>query len=168
MLELRRGETRFEETCAPEALGLDDGVFRQPVRVAVEAMQQPGGWALTISCGTVAHRVCDRCTAEVDLAVDATERVLLVENESRPDLEDLDDVLVVGPEDEGVDLDQPLRDALVTALPDRFLCREDCRGLCAQCGQDLNEGDCDCEAPAGESPFAGLARLRRSDEDDEQ
>ncbi len=37
-----------------------------------------------------------------------------------------------------VDLEAWLRDLVADALPQRLLCREDCRGLCAQCGADLN------------------------------
>jgi uncharacterized protein len=33
------------------------------------------------------------------------------------------------------------RDALVLALPPRLLCREECQGLCAVCGANLNEAD---------------------------
>ena len=36
----------------------------------------------------------------------------------------------------------------VLALPLRYLCRSDCKGLCAQCGANLNEGMCACEKPA--------------------
>jgi uncharacterized protein len=36
----------------------------------------------------------------------------------------------------------------VLALPLRYLCRNDCQGLCAQCGANLNEGACACEKPA--------------------
>lgn len=41
-----------------------------------------------------------------------------------------------------IDLDPILREQLLLALPVTVLCQEDCRGLCARCGQDLNEGDC--------------------------
>jgi uncharacterized protein len=40
-----------------------------------------------------------------------------------------------------------VRDALLLELPLAPLCREDCRGLCAHCGADLNDGPCDCAPP---------------------
>ena len=36
-------------------------------------------------------------------------------------------------------MESPLRDTLVEALPLQPLCKEDCLGLCPQCGVDLNE-----------------------------
>jgi len=41
-----------------------------------------------------------------------------------------------------IDLDPVVREQVLLALPVTVLCREDCRGLCATCGQDLNEADC--------------------------
>lgn len=43
---------------------------------------------------------------------------------------------------EAVDLEPMVRDAVVLAMPLNPLCREDCRGLCPQCGQDRNVVDC--------------------------
>ncbi len=45
---------------------------------------------------------------------------------------------------EEVDALDDLREILILDHPIRFLCREDCRGLCPCCGKDLNEGPCPC------------------------
>ena len=49
---------------------------------------------------------------------------------------------------DGYDLnvDQLVHDEALLVWPERTLCREDCRGLCSVCGQNLNEGSCDCES----------------------
>jgi uncharacterized protein len=44
-------------------------------------------------------------------------------------------------------------------IPMKPLCKEDCQGLCGQCGADLNEGPCSC-TPAGDTRLAKLAALR--------
>jgi uncharacterized protein len=44
-----------------------------------------------------------------------------------------------------VDLTEAVRQNVLTALPMVTLCREDCLGLCPQCGHDLNLGPCDCK-----------------------
>jgi uncharacterized protein len=44
-----------------------------------------------------------------------------------------------------VDLTEAIRQNVLTALPMVTLCREDCLGLCPQCGHDLNLGPCDCK-----------------------
>jgi len=44
-----------------------------------------------------------------------------------------------------VDLTEAIRQNALTALPMVTLCREDCKGLCSQCGHDLNLGPCECK-----------------------
>ncbi len=61
-------------------------------------------------------------------------------------------------QDDTIDLTQMLEDNVVVNLPTKLLCREDCKGLCSQCGTDLNKGPCGCRPEADEaSPFAGLS-----------
>ena len=61
--------------------------------------------------------------------------------------------------DDTIDLGLLVRDAIVLELPMAPLCREDCRGLCPQCGADRNEGDCACVAPK-DPRWANLDVLR--------
>jgi uncharacterized protein len=53
-----------------------------------------------------------------------------------------------------------LREQLILASPMHPLCSEDCRGLCARCGKDLNEGPCRCRAEQTESPFQVLRTMK--------
>lgn len=48
---------------------------------------------------------------------------------------------------ERIDLEPVLREQFVLAVPFAPLCRDDCKGLCPQCGIDRNTGTCACEAP---------------------
>ena len=59
--------------------------------------------------------------------------------------------------DDRMVLDELVREEVLLALPYKPLCKPDCRGLCAQCGQDLNAGACACAPP----PDPRLAALRR-------
>ena len=61
--------------------------------------------------------------------------------------------------DETIDLGPLARDAVVLELPMAPLCREDCAGLCPQCGANRNEGDCGCVAPR-DPRWANLDVLR--------
>lgn len=66
---------------------------------------------------------------------------------------------------ETIELDRMLEDNVVVNLPTRFLCREDCKGLCSHCGKDLNEGECGCRPEMDpDNPFAGLSKLYDDEE----
>lgn len=58
-----------------------------------------------------------------------------------------------------VDIAREVRESLVLSLPMRVLCREDCQGLCPNCGRDLNEGSCACPGGAGDVRLGGLSEL---------
>jgi len=58
-------------------------------------------------------------------------------------------------------LDALCLEVISLGLPVKPLCREDCAGLCARCGADLNEAACGCGPVAQESPFAVLGALRK-------
>lgn len=44
-----------------------------------------------------------------------------------------------------IDLTQIVEDKIVTTLPLNFLCKEDCKGICPDCGVNLNEEKCKCK-----------------------
>jgi DUF177 domain-containing protein len=58
-----------------------------------------------------------------------------------------------------VDLREPIRQALVLALPMKPLHSEDCAGLCPRCGKDLNDGPCGCPPEESDNRFAALRSL---------
>jgi uncharacterized protein len=60
---------------------------------------------------------------------------------------------------EAVDLEPIIREQLVLAVPYAPLCREDCKGLCPQCGVDRNVESCTCEKPL-DPRFAALKGLK--------
>ena len=51
------------------------------------------------------------------------------------------------------------------AMPMKFVCREDCRGLCYKCGADLNEGACLCKNEEIDSRMSALLEFRQKKED---
>lgn len=65
-----------------------------------------------------------------------------------------------------LELDEAVRTALLLELPSRILCKEDCLGLCDQCGADLNINACSCQKDlTRRNPFSALASLLNEDEE---
>jgi uncharacterized protein len=58
-----------------------------------------------------------------------------------------------------LDLAPMLREQLLLAIPARALCKEDCRGLCPNCGTNLNLAECGCPGQQGFSKFEKLRGL---------
>lgn len=83
--------------------------------------------------------VCDRCAAEFDREVSYPLEIPLaseLQDEENPDY-----FLLDGDE---LDLEELLETVFILNMDTRFLCRDDCKGLCSRCGKNLNEGPCGC------------------------
>ena len=63
-----------------------------------------------------------------------------------------------GEETDCVDLTGDIREAILLAFPSHPVCRSDCKGLCSQCGTNLNLSPCDCRPPA-ENRWGALSGL---------
>ena len=61
---------------------------------------------------------------------------------------------------EGILLEDVLREQVLLALPLKILCREDCRGLCAHCGKNLNVEQCSCTVLNNDPRWAALKDLK--------
>ncbi|MEO6469214.1 MAG: DUF177 domain-containing protein [Acidimicrobiia bacterium] len=66
-------------------------------------------------------------------------------------------------EGEEVDLELPVRDAVLLDLPQNLLCRDDCAGLCPECGVDHNETDCQCDLNPPDPRWDALRALTFDD-----
>jgi len=63
-------------------------------------------------------------------------------------------------EGDGLLLEDVLREQLLLAVPLKAICGQDCRGLCPQCGTNLNVAKCSCVEPAEDPRWAALKDLR--------
>lgn len=97
---------------------------------------------------------CRRCLSEVGGVVLSDVRELFMKN---ADLE-----LSYPISNEQIDLTPMARDAVLLVLPLAPLCRDDCKGLCPNCGANWNEGTCDCPAEVVDDRWAALDDLKDS------
>lgn len=148
----------FERTFQPDAFDPQDGEYRvvAPVEVALDAQKLgDNAFGVTGRAATTLEMDCGRCLEPFRLPVDAAFDLRYVphrENTGEGEREVGEDDLATAFYREGMlDLIELLREQFVLALPMKPLCNEDCRGLCPQCGTNLNKTQCQC-APVWEDP----------------
>jgi uncharacterized protein len=142
---------RYTGPMAPVEYGEESFSFPEGVQVEAEYRFDGEGVTVTGSFKASTPVECARCLKPLDYPVS----LKFAEYYSRQPEEGM-----YAYEGEEIDLAQMLGDNLVLSLPMRFLCREDCRGLCPVCGQDLSEGECGCKPQLDENnPFYGLSKL---------
>jgi len=106
---------------------------------------------------------CDRCLKPVTVTVDQEIDLLYLPVPSRPSEETElgpNDLEVAFYRDNSIDLDDMAREQIELALPMARLCAQDCRGLCPECGADLNLGACRCAANPSDMRWAGLEKFK--------
>lgn len=62
-------------------------------------------------------------------------------------------------QESGLSLEDVVREQVLLSLPGRTLCKEDCKGLCPRCGQNLNLATCSCDAALANPQWNALADL---------
>ena len=162
----REGEP-FAHSYAEGDLSLDESRAHLRGETAVEGRASRNGEEVRLS-GKISAGVevlCDRCLRPVSgpLEVEFRESFTPLAAETRLKEETVlskDDLHVSVYEGDSIDVDELVREQVLLALPARFVCRDDCKGLCPTCGADLNEEPCACPKGEIDPRWAALEELR--------
>ena len=124
-----------------------------PVLAEGSVTNHAGALVLEGTARSTLELVCDRCGRAF-----SREKVVELNSLVAQELEDdeNDDILLL--EGTQLDLDDAVSTAFVLAMDTKNLCSDDCKGLCAKCGADLNLGPCGC-GPDVDPRLAALAQL---------
>ena len=163
----RQPVSHFARTFQPEEVGGETDTYRvvTPVELEFDIHKDKDRFRLVGHVRTELELTCSRCVEPYRFAIDADfdHRYLPgseASNEQDREVaeEDLETSYYA---DDQIDLGELMREQFYLALPMKPLCSEDCKGLCAQCGTNLNTGTCDC-APVWEDPrLAALKQLKQ-------
>ena len=124
--------------------GLTDIRFDTPLHVEGTITNTSGYIRMSLSLSVSYTASCARCLEDVSGSFSFDVERTVVTPKMAEDLSEdrIDELVVV--EDGFLSLDELLTECLELSLPFRFLCREDCKGLCPKCGKPKREGDCGC------------------------
>jgi uncharacterized protein len=146
-------------------LAVDDGVWEEGDPTPASAVHatgrlSPAGsgryyWSGRVE-GTV-EGACRRCLITLSAPVREDVHFIFAETEDA-EAED-PDVFPLPAGSHQVDLRPAIREQWLLSAPRFVLCRDDCKGLCAQCGADLNTAPCTCQAEV-DSRWDALRKLR--------
>ena len=104
--------------------------------------------ALEADVETRLELVCYRCGETVARDFSLHISLKLIEASSVGSVEEIvlseDDLDTVTYQGNNIELDDILLESIYLELDDQFLCSDDCKGICIQCGQNLNKGKCSC------------------------
>ena len=142
--------------------------FRKPLKISVKAFKIRELYEVEGHFETQISIKCSRCLKDFDtpLASDfaltyAREMQGLMDVLDEKEIElKLEDVGLLYFRGEEINLQQGIQEQVVMAFPVQPLCAQNCKGLCSQCGSDLNLKDCGCRQMPGSNKFAVLKNLK--------
>ena len=114
--------------------------FAKPVKVIGNVGNKTGIVELAAKADFELELNCDRCAKPITVPVQTEISHTLVTHLND---ETNDELLLIS--DLRFDLDEIVTEDVFLNLPAKFLCSDDCKGMCFKCGKDLNSGSCSCE-----------------------
>lgn len=162
---LDKAGKEFSHAYAPGDLMFDDDAVRfvETVNLTGRASRKNAEVSLRGKIVTRVEVACDRCQRNVSVPVNADFDMKYIPAQSGGGEEaelQADDLDASVYEEDAIDADELVREQVLLNLPMRSLCKEECRGLCAGCGADLNEEACSCGQQEIDPRWAALAALK--------
>jgi uncharacterized protein len=142
--------------------------FLAPIKTALRAIRIDDMIDVKGTINTLVRLPCGRCLKEYETPLKSQFDLTYVNR--LPDFqedEQADEVEISAVEmgliyfeGEDINLQDRIQEQVIMALPARALCSENCKGLCTDCGKDLNAGDCGCNRQPPDNRFAALKNLK--------
>ena len=128
--KIPEGGLELEEKIQPEALLIDgEGIsFIKPIDVKANVLKSGSEIFVDVSVEAPVEYTCSKCLARFE---DVFRKKFNVAREVKPA--------------EVVELDDDIRQEIILDYPMKIVCKPDCKGLCPNCGQNLNIAKCDCK-----------------------
>ena len=127
--KIPEGGIELTEQIQPEPLSIDtEGVsFIKPVDVKANVLKNGAEMFADVLLEASVEYTCSKCLSKFEGVFKKKFNLIL---EVKPA--------------EIVELDDEIRQEIILDYPIKIVCKEDCKGLCPNCGQNLNTGECDC------------------------
>ncbi|HSL86924.1 MAG TPA: DUF177 domain-containing protein [Bacteroidales bacterium] len=122
----------------------------KPIQVKGTVVVNQGIADVKLSVKTQILHVCSRCLEEFESDLD----IIVDEKVSKNEQED--ENIITLEEGDVLDIRDVVLNNIYLALPLKVLCKEDCEGLCQDCGSNLNHGQCNCKDNDIDPRFSAL------------
>ncbi|HAU31596.1 MAG: hypothetical protein XD78_0781 [Desulfotomaculum sp. 46_296] len=139
----RQGETLlFREEVGLSHIDREEIPFAGPVDIEIELTSSDKTIQAEGTVKAVIQRPCDRCLSPVEVLIEAPFKEIYFSTSTTQDNLLQDEWISF--KNEVIDIEPEVIKSLITALPMKTLCDQNCRGLCPSCGQNFNTGKCAC------------------------
>lgn len=156
-------EFTFEEKFAPFEYKGEKVDFSEEVFVEGGAVKLKEGFMVWGEATTTLKLHCSRCLESFGLPLKVEFEVEYRRGEEHIDSKERslneDDFRISYFTGENIDIEEDIKQFIILSIPMKPLCKEDCKGLCPNCGKNLNEGDCGCQREVEDPRWSALKEL---------
>lgn len=157
---LKDGTYSFEFVTECKELDLQDNKnFNNRINITSQVDKRVGNVVVKTEVTTKADFQCDSCLVDFTDTLQESFTLLYTSDKSFFEADEEDVVPLVRSKTSEIDLKAGVRDALLLAIPIKVICSDECKGLCPECGANLNEALCECTKESVDPRWAGLRKL---------
>ena len=155
---LSEGTHHYDFEAEPKNIGLDER-FNKPVLVHAQLEKTGRQMRLRSEVRTMAFFTCDRCLDELERDMSSHFEVVYLTEETGVQLSDQLEVQILRPDTNILDVGEDTRQFLILSVPQKLLCRDECKGLCPKCGSNRNKVRCECVSEKTDPRWDGLKKV---------
>ncbi|MBE7028936.1 MAG: DUF177 domain-containing protein [Ruminococcaceae bacterium] len=124
--------------------------FDFPVYVSGTVKNYSNQYVISCDIKTTCIAQCARCLEEIKKEVETSFEEMIGSEDCPESLKIVQNT---------IDIDEAVYTSVLFSLSQKFLCKEDCKGLCFVCGTNLNEKECKCDKEVTDPRFDVLKKL---------
>jgi uncharacterized protein len=156
---LKQGVQSFEFEKTANDLNLDPVTFNAEIRVNSDVEKRYNSVFVRSRVETSISSICDLCLEGFSQDLHDEFRLFCASPEEYAIYKDDDEVRMLNPRTREIDLADGVRESLLLTVPLKAVCSDDCKGLCPQCGANLNVVSCQCSLAQTDPRWEGLKKL---------
>jgi uncharacterized protein len=131
--------------------------YENPIKTHVVLDKFGKDYRIDIEIETMAKYTCDRCLAEFTNHFEARQRQLFHVGDK--EIADNEDIMLLPESATEIDLSPYIMEMVLLNHPVKMICKEDCKGLCPNCGANLNIEECTCSGDTIDPRWEELRKL---------
>lgn len=142
-----------------------EAAFTAPVRTGLSAIWEYGHVRVTGKVETAVRVSCSRCLEDYELPLSSEFTIFYSEAKAGEEMDEeveLSDEELISASYSGdeIDVEPEIAEQVLLEIPYKPLCTESCKGLCSNCGANLNEGECGCDRGEINLKMAALKKIK--------
>ncbi|MCK5077271.1 MAG: DUF177 domain-containing protein [Calditrichia bacterium] len=157
--QLPEGVHKIKETVKAGDLHFyEDEHFFSDIKLNIVLNKFGSNIKVRVNLETQAKYECNKCLSEFIQPYEDEFEMVYYLGEKKLEIDE-DDVVILSPEEKEIDLSNRIIESLALGIPIKKICIEDCKGICAHCGADLNHEKCKCPDKPVDPRWDNLRKL---------